>query len=135
MDRVFLDANILFSAAFAPRSRFLRFWEMTDAEAITSAYAVEEARRNLRRKRLDRLVEFERLIGRLHIVPEPDADRGLPAGVSLPEDDRPILLAAIAAQATHLLTGNHRDFDPYYDRTIEGVLVLQPADYPPAAPA
>jgi predicted nucleic acid-binding protein len=132
MDRVFLDANVLFSAAFSPRSRFLRFWELTDAEALTSEYAAKEARRNLRLKRPERLVELNRLIDGLRIVAESTADRTLPEGVDLPEDDRPILLAAIEARATHLLTGNQRDFGPYYGRVIEGVLILRPAGYLPA---
>ena len=47
MDRVFLDANILFSAAYRPTSRLLQLWSLPDVELLTSPYAVEEARRNL----------------------------------------------------------------------------------------
>ena len=56
-------------------------------------------------------------------------DHPLPKGVALPEKDQPILLAAIDAQATHLLTGDFRDFGRYYGHTIAGILVLPPSDY------
>jgi uncharacterized protein len=49
--------------------------------------------------------------------------------VKLPDKDRPILLAAIGAGATHLLTGDFRHFGPYYGERIEGVLILPPGEY------
>lgn len=52
-----------------------------------------------------------------------------PLPVPLPEKDRPILLAAIEAKATHLLTGDLKHFSSYYGKTIEGVLILPPSDY------
>jgi hypothetical protein len=47
VDRLFLDANVLYSAAESPTSRFRVFWDMGDVELVTSVYAQEEARRNL----------------------------------------------------------------------------------------
>lgn len=47
MDRLFLDANILFSAAYRPDAGLRRLWEVPNVELVTSAYAGEEARRNL----------------------------------------------------------------------------------------
>jgi hypothetical protein len=41
----------------------------------------------------------------------------------------PILLAAIASGATHLITGDLRDFKTLFGRKIGGVLVLRPRDY------
>lgn len=43
--------------------------------------------------------------------------------------DRPILLVAIQAQATHLLTGDKRHFGSLYGQCISGVHILRPADY------
>lgn len=51
----------------------------------------------------------------------------------LPLDDQPILRAAVEVKATHLLTGNHRDFGAAYGRRIAGVLILPPAEYPALA--
>jgi hypothetical protein len=55
--------------------------------------------------------------------------RQLPGGISLPEKDKPILLAAIDARATHLVTGDVRHFGPYFGKTIEEILVVTPARY------
>lgn len=55
--------------------------------------------------------------------------RPMPEGVTLSDTDRPILLAAISVQATHLLTGDIRYFESYYGHVIEGVLILPPAAY------
>jgi len=55
--------------------------------------------------------------------------RKLSCGVSLPEKDVPIFLAALAARATHLITGDLRDFGRYFGKTIEGVRVITPSNY------
>jgi uncharacterized protein len=54
---------------------------------------------------------------------------GFPAAFHCLKKDAPILLAAIAARATHLITGDVRHFGPYFGKQIEGILVLSPADY------
>ena len=59
-----------------------------------------------------------------------EASRGtLPRGISLPEKDVPILMAAIEAEATHLLTGDIRHFGPYRSKKFEGVAIMFPGDY------
>jgi predicted nucleic acid-binding protein len=47
VDRVFLDANVLLSAALRPKAGLLRLWTLANAALITSDHAIEEARRNL----------------------------------------------------------------------------------------
>jgi uncharacterized protein len=47
----------------------------------------------------------------------------------LPEKDAPILLAAIAADATHLLSGDVRHFGLHFGKTIGGIAILLPEDY------
>jgi hypothetical protein len=49
--------------------------------------------------------------------------------ITLPDKDLPILWAAMAARATHLITGDVRHFGPYFGKRIEGTLVLLPAHY------
>lgn len=51
MIRVFLDANVLFSAAYREGNGILRLWELSGIHLVTSSYAVEEAERNIARKR------------------------------------------------------------------------------------
>jgi uncharacterized protein len=53
----------------------------------------------------------------------------LPAGVFLPQKDAPILLAAIAARATHLITGDLRHFGPFFGKELAGIAIYSPADY------
>jgi uncharacterized protein len=125
-DIVFLDASVLFSAAYRPEAKFLKLWQMPDVNLVTSPYAAEEARRNLEKpeqgERLNTLLQSVELISALSGKP-------LPEGIDLPAKDVPILLAAIAANATHLLTSDLRHFGAYYGRIVEGVLILSPAGY------
>jgi uncharacterized protein len=127
MDRVFLDANVLFAAAWRPNAALQRLWELDDAELLSSGYAIEEARRNLetpaQRVRLTRLLRRVRLVEPEHFT--------LPREIRLPEKDLPILLAAIDGGATHLLTGDREHFGGYFRQEIGGVLILPPAEYPP----
>ena len=125
MSRAFLDANVLFSAAYRETAGLLRLWELPGVELFTSAYAAEEARRNL--PSAGQQARLEDLLARTGIVPESDAP--LPAGVRLPDSDLPILKAAVAAGVTHLVTGDVRDFGRYLGRRIAGVLILTPADF------
>jgi predicted nucleic acid-binding protein len=126
VNRVFLDANVLFSAEWRENTGLLRLWQSSDTTLLTSRYAYAEAARNLetgeQRRRLAALMVEIQLV--------PDRAYGdFPPGVFLPEKDRPILLAAIQAQATHLLTGDKRHFGSLYGQSISGVLILRPADY------
>lgn len=125
MDRLFLDANVLFSAAYRPNAGLLRLWKLKNVVLCSSRYAIEEARVNLSDEeqgaRLNTLSEL------IHLF---EAGSGpLPRGISLPERDAPILLAAITADATHLLTGDVRHFGPYFGKKIEGIVIVLPGDY------
>lgn len=127
MDVVFLDANVLFSAAYAPDTGLRRrLWDRSDAELLTSRYAVEEARRNLPDH--EQAQRLEALLGDIRIVGEA-VDVSLPEDVTLPPKDRPILQAAVAAGASHLITGDVTHFGPYFGRAVAGVRILTPAQY------
>jgi predicted nucleic acid-binding protein len=125
MDRLFLDANVLFSAVYQPNAGLLRLWKLKNVVLCSSRYAVAEANLNLeddsQRKRLAALAE------KLQLFEAPA--RELPRGISLPEKDAPILLSAIAARATHLLTGDGRDFGAYFGKRIERVIIVLPGEY------
>jgi uncharacterized protein len=125
MDRLFLDANVLFSAAYRRNAGLVSLWKLRNIELCSSRYALEEARINLatetQRLRLMRLSRSLRLFDAAGVEPPPK--------ISLPEKDPPILLAALGAKATHLITGDIRHFGPYFGRSIEGILVLTPSEY------
>ena len=125
MDRLFLDANVLFSAAYRPRAGLLRLWRLKDTVICSSRYALEEARINQEHEiQRTRLAKLTRNIQLFDAPP-----KELPPGVSPPGKDLPILLAAIEAKATHLLTGDLRHFGSYFNKTISGILVLTPGEY------
>jgi predicted nucleic acid-binding protein len=125
LDRLFLDANVLFSAAYRADSGLRRLWNLPQAELLTSAYALEEAGRHLDSKQRRRLGDLAKA---LEVLPEaPVAE--LPPGLALREKDVPILAAAIAAAATHLITGDRRDFGALFGKKVGGVLILPPRDY------
>lgn len=125
--RVFLDANVLFSASYRSDSRLTDLWRLPGVGLIASEYAVEEARRNCtdpdHRRRLEDLLQD------MEVLPDPPLKRPVRELEDLPEKDRPILGAAIASHATHLLTGDRRAFGELFGREIRGVRVLRPAEY------
>lgn len=127
MDRLFLDANVLFSAAYRAEAGVQRLWRLESAELVSSDYAIEEARRNLidaeQRGRLDVLLQS------ITCVPSAVLDPEVGADVALPEKDVPILGAAVAAGATHLITGDQRDFGRYFGSAVLGVRIMPPATY------
>ncbi len=127
MDRLFLDANVLFSAAYRDDAGVQRLWSAPNSELVTSDYAIEEAIRNLadpdQRERLDGLLES------VEIVPAGVLDPDLRGDVQLRDKDWPILSGAVAAGATHLITGDIRDFGAYFGQQILGVLILPPSQY------
>lgn len=127
MDRVFLDANVLFSAAYREDSRLSRLWDVDSATLVTSAYALDEARRNLDTS--ERKARLDELASRLQIYPFASRAADLPVDIELPANDRPILQAAIDAGASHLLSGDRKAFGRYFGNVLLGVLVMKPADY------
>lgn len=125
MDRLFLDANVLFSAAYREGAPLQRLWNRKDTELLSSDYAIAEAERHLDAAQQRRLVDLLRTV---RIVPNaPPAN--LPEVRSLRVKDVPILAAAIAARATHLITGDRRDFGAHFGKRLGGVLIVPPRDY------
>ena len=127
MDRLFLDANVLFSAAYRQDAGVRRLWSLPDVTLVTSEYALDEARRNLataeQLKRLDALLEP------MEVAPARTLDPSLRRDVELRDKDWPILGGAMAAGATHLITGDLKDFGPFMGQAVLGVMVMTPAPY------
>ena len=123
--RLFLDANVLFTAAHNPNGKAALIIELGGQGhwmLATSTYAAEEARRNLERKFPDALEDLVALLEVLRL-PEHRPELWFPAGLA--PKDRPIFQAAVAWNATHLLTGDIRDFGRFMDRpeTTSGIVV------------
>ena len=129
MDRLFLDANVLFSAAYREDAGVRRFWQLPETELVTSAYAVEEARRNL--STAEQRAELSELLGTVRVWNLLADPAGYPEieGSELPEKDLPILGAAVASECTHLITGDRKHFGHLFGKKVAVVLVVRPADY------
>jgi uncharacterized protein len=46
-DLIFLDANVIFSAAYRPSNELRRLWSLPDLTLLTSPYTNSEVERNL----------------------------------------------------------------------------------------
>lgn len=130
-ERLFLDANVLFIAAHRPEGKAAFLFLAQEDRAVvpapwqllSSAYAVEEARRNLAAKFPAAMARWPALVQGLRIVAQP-ATASL--ALDLPEKDLPIWAAAEGARATHLLTGDLRDFGPHMNQpSLTGGVVIQ----------
>ena len=121
--KVFLDANILFSGSVSG-SKIAKLVEIVKqhGECITNLYAVEEARKNIERKKYGSIQELELLLKDISISNE----LVLVVPVELKSKDIPILGGAIALQCTHLLTGDKKDFGFLFGKQVQNVLVVSP---------
>ena len=130
--RLFLDANVLFTAAHNPGGRSAAIFQLARAGVctlVTSPHALEEARRNLRLKQPSAAGALEELVAVTSVEPEASSkgvawalERGLPL------KDAPILAAAAQAHCDVLVTGDRTHFGPLYGRHLRGVEVLSPAE-------
>jgi predicted nucleic acid-binding protein len=130
--RLFLDANVLFTAAHNPKGRSAAIFQLARAGVCalaTSPHALEEARRNLRLKYPSAVDALEQLVTLASVQPEaPQKDVAWAEEQGLPLKDAPILAAAAQARCDVLVTGDRRDFGHLYGRCVRGVEVLSPAD-------
>ena len=119
--RVFLDANVLFSASqVGSNIAALVDASLQAHELLTSDFAMEEARRNIALKRPLWQGAFDALAPRVSIIPSMTFD----LSVDLDVKDRPILCAAIRAGCELLVTSDRRHFGALYDTMVQGVTVV-----------
>ncbi|MGC8494781.1 MAG: PIN domain-containing protein [Syntrophobacteraceae bacterium] len=114
--RVFLDANVLFTAAHNPDGKAAFIIELGVAGhflLFTSDAALIEAERNLAAKYPHSLPFLESLTNHMTLVTA-DLSVGFPDG--LPRSDAVIFQAALTCRATHFLTGDLRHFGPIINR-------------------
>lgn len=126
--RIFLDANVLFSATKSDGivRRLLDLLIEAGHECWADGFVAEEARRNLAAKFPDGLPVLETLLSRLHTGPIHTPDPALEDGLPLPEKDRPVLAAAIRHRCEALVTGDRTHFGRLYGKAIHGVTIHSP---------
>lgn len=132
--RLFLDANIVFLAGYSSRSPvhdLIALGRAGRCDLLVSAYAIEEARRNLDLKGpVDARSQLEASLVHVTVVPEAAPaflERAAATGLS-DAADVPILAAAIQSRADALVTGDRRAFGPHFGKSLAGIEILRLRD-------
>ena len=128
--RIFLDANVLFSAAKSAGAirRLLHHLHAEGHVLVADEYVATEARRNVLAKAGGDASDYlAALLTQIEVslVHYPASSQALV--LWLPEKDRPVLMAAIALKCDALVTGDRTHFGSGYGKTFDGVTVLSPA--------
>ncbi|MGA3264415.1 MAG: PIN domain-containing protein [Terracidiphilus sp.] len=125
--RLFLDANVLISAAWKDGSKVARIWRIPDIELVTSNYVVAECKRNLpRQEQQSRLSQFLLAVRVLEFQGTPVLENP----PSLPVKDQPVLAVAVLSRADFLVTGDRQHFGVWYGAMVLGIRVEPPARFP-----
>jgi uncharacterized protein len=126
--RVFLDANILFSAAKTDGAMrwLLGLLRAAGHECWADGYVLEEARRNLAAKAPEGLRALDAVVATIRVADAHPAGAGQGFADKLPEKDRPVLAAAARLGCEALVTGDRSHFGALYGKTVAGVAIHSP---------
>jgi predicted nucleic acid-binding protein len=126
--RIFLDANILFSAAKTDGAvrRLLDLLIEARHECCADGYVVEEARRNLAAKGPTSLSSLEAVLSRIQVGSPQALANAVEAALELPEKDRPVLAGAVRLECEVLITGDRTHFGDFYGSKLAGVMIYSP---------
>ncbi len=128
--RIFLDANVLFSAARSAGAIRLLVHALHAAGHILVAdeYVATEARRNVAAKAGSEAVDYlQALLAQIDVSLVQHPSVAQTAVLWLPEKDRPVLVAAMALKCDVLVTGDRTHFGPGYGKSFDGVTIYSPA--------
>ena len=127
--RIFLDANILFSAARADGAMrtLLSLLQSREHVLVASPSVLIEASRNLERKANSAaLSDLMAIQSTLEISSREHGDGSATHTAWLPTKDRHVLAAAIALKCDALVTGDKTHFGSGYGERFGNVLILSP---------
>jgi hypothetical protein len=129
--RLFLDSNVLFTAARNAEGKASRVIDLAAGgnwEVVTCAYCLAEARLNLEKKHPASLGRLTGILGTVHLVPDVTGEQ---CTLLLPEKDQPVFASAQRCKATHFLTGDRRHFGPYMNipKDTVGIVVQTVGDF------
>lgn len=127
MDRLFLDANVLFSGAWRGGGFVRALFELDDVERITSHAVVREAHAALARFSAED--GLGALLMRVAIIESGPIDAVPAEALLLAEKDVHVLAAALGCGATHLITGDVKHFGPFMERAEFPIRVMAPRHY------
>ena len=126
--RIFLDANILFSAAKSAGAirELLERLHAAGHTLCADSYVLAEARRNLEVKHVEALSDLQSMVERIELTPFRPTELPPDAIDLLPGKDQPVLAAAIRLGCDTLVTGDRTHFGGLFGKTILGVTVHSP---------
>lgn len=130
--RIFLDANVLFSAAKSVGAirQLLQALLRSGHVLVADEYVATEARRNVAAKATPQAVDaLQELLTRIEVsvVQHQPQAQARASVLWLPIKDRPVLVAAMALKCDALVTGDRTHFGPGYGNTFDGVTLYSPA--------
>lgn len=126
--RVFLDANVLFSAAQTDGAvrRFITRLRESEHQVVADAYVWEEARRNLVARYPSALPALDALTSAIRIFPFRGGVQAV-QGLSIDDKDMPVLSAAINLGCGALVTGDRTHFGHLFGTSVQGVTIFSPS--------
>lgn len=122
---LFLDANVLVSAAWKETSEIAGIWKIHGAELVTSGYVMGEVLRNLHET--SQIERLRGLMTKVKVLTQENLPEVAECRI-LPEKDRPVLAGAIAAGADHLVSGDKKHFGELYGKRIHEVRITPPPE-------
>ena len=132
MIRVFLDASVLFAAAYSPTGAARELFNLAHQEKtvlVVSEFVLEEAERNLTDKAPDKLLAFKELLTttETETTPDPTKEEVLAAVEHTPAKDAPVVAAAKAANVNFLATYDRKHLvDPPQVAEKSGLTIVTP---------
>lgn len=126
--RIFLDTNVLFSAAKSDGAvrRLLTLAIEAGHECWADGYVVEEARRNLVAKAPEGVPALSALLTRVRLAAAQPHPAALEVTAAIAEKDRPVLGAAIRLECDALVTGDRPHFGAFFGKALGGVKIYSP---------
>jgi predicted nucleic acid-binding protein len=126
--RIFLDANVLFSAAKSDGAirELLQRTRAAGHVLCADAYVVTEAMRNIALKYPQELPTLNLILSYIEVARIGPARLPVDIATHLPEKDRPVLAGAIRLRCAALVTGDRTHFGSLYGKVVHGVAVHSP---------
>ena len=125
---LFLDANILISAALKPNAEVAGIWQLEGVRLVTSIYIMAEVQRNLPQlSQIERLRHLMTSVEMLLFSELPELLPEIPEFLQLPTKDCHVLAAAIQAKADFLITGDKKHLGLWFGTRIAGVRIEPPS--------
>ena len=122
---LFLDANIIISAAWKEGTEISHVWSFEGIQLLTSSYVMGEVQRNL--PAIDQVTRLRHLMRSVRILTLDDSFE-LSEALVLPEKDRPVLVGAVQSGANYLVTGDKKHFGPLFGVSIRGTTIIPPTE-------